>query len=241
MMAVSKIVNGYSHSLAQAKVKEIKLTLSYITCENVQASSIVKAALKCLHSDWCTVVCELSSGQFSLCNFIATGGGASDQNGDGSLLTCYTKRQRGYSLLPSAGVTLSSSQHMAEAPGKILSNLNDGLYFYDHADCFMSSSGDETLHVLVDLGEVKRIRKVVYITQPDGFLHNAGRDTEVRVSNVTDIDFTDYTFFDNEVNVVREFKKEIVFESRKVIFARYVVIFVIEPTDLFQFCHLEIL
>lgn len=230
-------VKTSSVNLVLSMVEQSKFDDSNLKREDLKLSSLRVATLKCGFKDWCRTVCVLPADDFIFSDMILVGGIIDSDPGD--KIACYTKRQRG-SYIPSTKISAIGSPTSGDYASRIVDNILDGIYTYRAPLCYLSSTQTENPFILVNLGQVEKIRKVVLISQPRGNMSDKFNDFQVRIGNSSSSgSFEDYVLI-GSVGDAPELNTEFVIERTNPIYGQYVAIVKFEK-PLFQICHMEIL
>jgi hypothetical protein len=162
-------------------------------------------------------------------------GGAID-NWVGAKIPCRTKRKVP-TLFPSL-MTYSQSSP-PENPSRTKKNLEDGVYGYNIAECFLCFEANKKPFLVLDFGQLARVQRVALRSQLGGDILNKFRNIFLRLGNESrQGDFESYTFYDAFLGLPVA-NTDFTFENDEAQIGRFLSIQSVNYSSL-QFCSLEV-
>ena len=226
-------VTSSSHAYIRSVVSEDWLSGGAITTQTNSFANFQQATAKCSYLGWCACVCQTPDLQYVLTNLLVTGGVTDPASGN--KMVCYTRRRRGYNIL-----TATASPIFQIGSARVLENIVDGIYDFTLAKCYHGKDvpGGQ-LYYRADLGGVRKINKVVYLSQSAGNMSNKLHDIQILTGNTTTNNNDDYVLIGTQPESPQNYSQEIVVEGTKPHWGRYVLLLKTSGKKLL-FCHLEI-
>ena len=215
-------------------MSEDRLSGGAITTQTNSFPNFRQATVGCSHLGWCACVCQTPDLQYVLTNLLVTGGVTDPA--PGNKMVCYTRRPRGYNIL-----TATATPVDAGSPDRVLENVADGIYGFDLSECYLGNhiSGSPPFY-RADLGGIRKINKVVYLSQPGGYyMYNRLRNMQILTGNTTTNNYDDYELIGTQLEPPQNYSQEIVVEGTEPHWGRYVLLLKNDNYRL-GFCHLEI-
>ena len=215
-------------------MSENRLSGEDITTQTNSFPNFRKATAKCSYLGWCACVCQTLDLQYLLTNLIVTGGVTDPASGN--KMVCYTRRPRGYKIL-----TAVASPVFASYPDRVLENNIDGIYGFEFKKCYHGNdvSGSNTFY-RADLGVIRKINKVIYLSQPGGnSMSQRLSNIRILTGNTTTNNYDDYVLIGTQLGSPQGFSQEIVVGGTEPHWGRYVLLLKNDNNQL-AFCHLEI-
>ncbi|KAK3880525.1 hypothetical protein Pcinc_014989 [Petrolisthes cinctipes] len=157
------------------------------------ASTALYCPSLCIRQGWCNLWCVLPSTECLVSNIIVM---ANYQETDTSdALTCYTTRPKN---LVAYG-TITGGAHTSEFPERVIENLADGYFSYDHRELYSSDRNLSEKWFAVDFGRPTTFQHVVMHAMDSEYAPRSFTQVVVRVGNETaedpPADFVNYELF----------------------------------------------